>query len=75
MGIEFTRREQPEVSAQDVKTAATGVWSDYIKPLVKFALIVCAVLLVVGIIVSAASAFIATFGMVAFILLLILLFK
>ena len=50
-------------------------WESYIKPLLKFALVACVVLVVGGIIVSAASAFIGAFGMVAFLLLLILIFK
>ena len=50
-------------------------WESYIKPLLKFALVTCVVLAVGGIIVSAASAFIGAFGMVAFLLLLILIFK
>lgn len=50
-------------------------WESYIKPILKFALVACVVLVVGGIIVSAASAFIGAFGMVAFLLLLILIFK
>ena len=50
-------------------------WESYIKPILKFVFSACALFAGVCIVIGGASAFISSFGMVAFILLLILLFK
>ena len=73
---EAARREEEDsrIAEANAKIWAER-WESSIKPILKFALVACVVLVVGGIIVSAASAFIGAFGMVAFLLLLILIFK
>lgn len=50
-------------------------WESYIKPFLKFAFGSCALFAGVCIVIGGASAFISSFGIVAFLLLMILLFK
>lgn len=50
-------------------------WERYIKPFLKFTFGACALFAGVCIVIGGASAFISSFGIVAFLLLMILLFK
>ena len=76
---EAEEAKRKEEEARKVAEANAKLWAErwesYIKPFLKFAVSICVIVVIGGIIVSASSAFIAAFGMVAFILLLILIFK
>lgn len=76
------KSEEEERKAEEARKVAEANaelwgerWESHIKPFLKFALGACALFAGVCIVIGGASAFISSFGMVAFILLLILLFK
>lgn len=76
------KTEEEERKAEEARKVAEANaelwgkrWESYIKPFLKFAFGACALFAGVCIVIGGASAFISSFGMVAFLLLLILLFK
>lgn len=76
------KSEEEERKAEEARKVAEANaelwgkrWESYIKPILKFVFGACALFAGVCIVIGGASAFISSFGMVAFILLLILLFK
>ena len=82
MNEAILRREEATRKAEEARKAAEANaelwekrWESHIKPFLKFALGACALFAGVCIVIGGASAFISSFGMVTFILLLILLFK
>lgn len=82
MNEAILRREEATRKAEEARKAAEANaelwekrWESHIKPFLKLALGACALFAGVCIVIGGASAFISSFGMVAFILLLILLFK
>lgn len=76
------KSEEEERKAEEARKVAeanaelwAGRWERYIKPFLKFAFGACALFAGVCIVIGGASAFISSFGIVAFLLLMILLFK
>lgn len=76
------KTEEEERKAEEARKVAEANaelwgkrWESYIKPFLKFAFGACALFAGVCIVIGGASAFISSFGMVAFLLLMILLFK
>lgn len=76
------KTEEEERKAEEARKVAEANaelwgkrWESYIKPFLKFAFGACALFAGVCIVIGGASAFISSFGIVAFLLLMILLFK
>lgn len=76
------KSEEEERKAEEARKVAEANaelwgkrWESHIKPFLKFAFGACALFAGVCIVIGGASAFISSFGMVAFLLLMILLFK
>ena len=80
--VAIRKTEEEERKAEEARKVAEANaelwgerWESYIKPFLKFVFGACALFVGVCIVIGGASTFISSFGMVAFILLLILLFK
>ena len=76
------KTEEEERKAEEARKVAEANaelwgkrWESYIKPFLKFAFGACALFAGVCIVIGGASAFISSFGIVAFLLLMVLLFK